>query len=55
MLVIGDTIYNLLFPEECSIGTIVSRESETEFIAEYRNRITGELYIRNILDFSIYD
>lgn len=55
MPVIGDIIYNPLFPEECSIGTIVSRESETEFIAEYRNRITGELYIRNILDFSIYD
>lgn len=54
MIEIGDEVYNGLFPEECNPGIVVSRESETAFMIEYRNRITGELYERTTLDYNIY-
>ena len=51
---VGDKVYNYIFPEECSVGTVVSRESEGVFVAEWINRITGELYKKTILDYNIY-
>lgn len=54
MVEVGDKVHNLLFPEDCSVGTIVSRESETTFIVEYKNNMTGELYKRTTLDYDIY-
>ena len=54
MVEVGDKVRNPLFPEECGIGTVVSRESETTFIVEYRNNMTGELYKRTTLDYDIY-
>lgn len=54
MVEVGDEVYTLLFPEECNPGTIISKESETEFIVEWRNRETGELYKRTTLDYTIY-
>ena len=54
MIEVGDKVYNYIFPEECSVGTVVSRESETTFIVEWINRETGELYKRTTLDYNIY-
>ena len=54
MIEIGDKVYNYTFPEECSVGTVVSRESETAFIIEWMHRETGELYKRTTLDYNIY-
>ena len=54
MIEIGDKVYNHTFPEECSVGIIMSKESETTFIVEYRNVVTGELYKRTTLDYNIY-
>ena len=54
MIEVGDKVYNYTFPEECSVGTVVSRESETAFIIEWMNRETGELYKRTTLDYNIY-
>ena len=54
MVEVGDKVRNPLFPEECSIGTVISRESETTFIVEYRNNMIGELYKRTTLDYDIY-
>ena len=42
MLEIGDVVFNGLIPEECNPGIVVSRESETVFVVDYINRITGE-------------
>ena len=55
MIEVGDKVYNDIFPEECNVGTVVSRKSETEFIIEWRNRVTGELYKRTIYDYNIYN
>ena len=55
MIEIGDKIYNKLFPEECNPGIVVSRKSETEFIIEWRNKVTGELYKRTTYDYNIYN
>ena len=55
MIEIGDEMYNYLFPEECNPGIVVSRKSETEFIIEWRNRVTGELYKRTTCDYNIYN
>ena len=55
MIEIGDEMYNYLFPEECNPGIVVSRKSETEFIIEWRNRVTGELYKRTNYDYNIYN
>lgn len=54
MIEIGDKVYNHTFPEECGVGIIVSKESETTFISEYRNRVTGEWYKRTALEYNIY-
>lgn len=54
MVEVGDKVYNLVFPEECNPGIIVSRKSETEFEVEWRNMETGELYKRTTLDYNIY-
>ena len=54
MVEIGDNVYNYTFPEECSVGAVVSKTSETKFIVEWINRVTEELYKRTILDYSIY-
>lgn len=54
MVEVGDKVRNPLFPEEYSIGTVISRESETAFIVEYRNNMIGELYKRTTLDYDIY-
>ena len=54
MVEVGDEVYNLSFPEEYNPGTIISKESETEFIVEWRNRVTGELYKRTTLGYNIY-
>lgn len=54
MVEVGDKVYNYTFPEECSVGTVVSKESEGVFIIEYINRVIGELYKRTILDYNIY-
>ena len=54
MVEVGDKVYSYIFPEECSVGTVVSRESEGVFVAEWINRITGELYKKTILDSNIY-
>ena len=54
MVEVGDEVYNLLFPEEFNPGTIICKESETEFIVEQRNRETGELYKVATLDYNIY-
>lgn len=54
MVEVGDKVYSYIFPEECNVGTVVSRESETAFIVEWRNRVTGELYKRTTLDYNIY-
>ena len=51
---VGDKIYSHIFPEECSVGIVVSRESETVFVVEWINRITGKLYKKTILDYNIY-
>ena len=51
---VGDKVYNCIFPEECSVGTVVSRESECVFVVEWINRITGKLYKKTILDYNIY-
>lgn len=53
MVEVGDTVYNYTFPEECSICTIISKKSETKFIAEFMNRKTGELYKRINFDYNI--
>ena len=54
MVEVGDEVYNLSFPEEFNPGTIIFKESETEFIVEWRNRETGELYKVATLDYNIY-
>ena len=54
MIEVGDKVYNYTFPEECSVGTVVSRESETTFIVEWINRETRELYKRTTLYYNIY-
>ena len=54
MIEVCDKVYNYTFPEECSVGTVVSRESETAFIIEWMHRETGELYKRTTLDYNIY-
>lgn len=51
---IGDKVYSYIFPEECNVGTVVSKVSETAFIVEWINRETGELYKRTTLDYDIY-
>ena len=54
MIEVGDKIYSYTFPEECNVGTVVSKESETTFIVEWINRVTGELYKITTLDYNIY-
>ena len=54
MVEVVDEVYNLSFPEEFNPGTIIFKESETEFIVEWRNRETGELYKVDTLDYNIY-
>lgn len=51
MLEVGDKVYNYTFPEECNMGIVISKESETAFTVEYRNRATGELYKIATLDY----
>ena len=54
MVEVGDKVYGYIFPKECSIGTVVSRESEGVFVVEWINRMTGELYKKTFLDYNIY-
>ena len=54
MIEVGDKVYNYTFPEECNMGIVISKESETEFTVEYRNRATGELYKIATLDYDIH-
>ena len=54
MIEVGDKVYNYIFPEECNVGTVVSKVSETTFIVEWINKETGELYKRTTLDYNIY-
>ena len=54
MVEVGDEVYNSTFPEECNTGTVISKESETVFTVEWRNRVTGELYKRTTLDYNLY-
>ena len=51
---VGNKVYSYIFPENCNIGTVVSRESETIFIVEWINEEGGELYKRTTLDYNIY-
>lgn len=55
MVEVGDIVYTYIFPEECSSGVVVSKESETTFVVEWRNRVTGELYKQTILDYNIHE
>ena len=54
MVEVGYKVYSYIFPEECSVGTVVSKESEGVFCVEWINRITGRLYKKTILDYNIY-
>ena len=54
MVKVGDEIYNCIFPEECNPGMIISQESELVFIVEFRNKFTGKLYEKTILDYNIH-
>ena len=54
MIEVGDKVYNYIFPEECNPGIIISKESELVFIVEFRNKFTGKLYEKTILDYNIH-
>ena len=54
MVEVGDKVYSCIFPEECSVGTVASIESEGVFLVEWINRITGKLYKKIILNYNIY-